>query len=321
MDELALIEMLEARFRKPSPSVEVGVGDDAAVVSSGGGARWAVTTDALVEGVHFDLGYGDARRIGHKALAVNLSDLAAMGATPRHCLLSLTLRDGIDDELIDGLLDGVEALAREHRVSIIGGNLSSAPCLTVTVTALGELSAPGLTRSGGNPGDRLMVTGHVGSAALGLELLRAGRDDLGPEESALVERQLAPEPRVAAGEVLRSMATAGIDISDGLAQDAGHLARSSRCGVRIDLEKLPLSPAYERLTAGRDDPWTPALAGGEDYELLLAVPPPMVRTAVLTAAGAGCVLQEIGELTLGEGVAIIDSEGRQLEPPAGWRHF
>jgi thiamine-monophosphate kinase len=244
-----------------------------------------------------------------------------MGATPRHCLLALTLREGLDGGLVDGVLDGMESLARQHRVAVVGGNLSAAPCLTLTVTALGELYGPGLTRAGGKPGDRLMVTGQVGSAALGLHLLRSGRRDLDAEESDLVERHLAPAPRVAAGEALRSMATAGIDISDGLAQDAGHLARASRCGVRIHLDRLPLSDAYERLTADLDDPWAPALAGGEDYELLLAVPQAMVATATMTAAGVGTPLHEIGELTLGEGVEVVGADGLARPAPAGWRHF
>lgn len=322
MNELELIETLERRFRSPSPSVEVGVGDDAAIVASGGGMRWALTTDAMVEGVHFDLALTDPERLGRKALAINLSDLAAMGSRPRHCLLALMLPAETEGGFVDRLLDGVEATAREHRVSVVGGNLSRGPCLSITVTAVGELSGPALTRDGGRPGDRLLLTGEVGSSALGLELLRRGPAEvLPPELAALVERHLDPTPRVAVGEALRGIARAAIDISDGLAQDAGHLARASRCGARIHLARLPLAGPYRALTADREDPFGPALGGGEDYELLFAVPEMMVRTAVTTAAGVGCALHEIGALEEGSGVVIEAEDGSERPAPAGYRHF
>jgi thiamine-monophosphate kinase len=320
MNEFDLITKLERRFSKTSPSVEVGIGDDAAVVAAGGGIRWALTTDALIEGVHFERRYASARQLGHKALAVNLSDLAAMGASPRHVLIALGLPEDVDEAFIDQLFDGLAALADRHRVSLVGGNISRSPVLSLTLTALGDLVGPAMERRGGSPGDLLVVTGPVGSAALGLRLLREGRDDLDDEELELVRCHLEPEPKVAVGGALRLMATAGIDISDGLAQDVGHLARASRCAARIELAKLPLSPAYHRLTQGLDDPWLPALAGGEDYELLLAIPPGMLRTAKMTANAAGSLLFDIGRLTQGEGVTVVDESGQEREAPMGWQH-
>ncbi len=321
MKEFDLIEKLERRFRRPSRSVEIGIGDDAAVVSAGGGMRWAVTTDAMVEGVHFDSTLGTPHQLGRKALAVNLSDLAAMGAEPRHALIALGLTENLEEPFVDALFDGLDEMGREHRVSIIGGNITRSPVFSINVTALGSLPGPALERGGGKPGDVLLVTGSVGSSALGLQLLRDGREDLDDDEKALLRRHLDPTPRVAVGEALRLMATAGIDISDGLAQDAGHLADASRCGARIELVKLPLSPAYEKLTANLEDRWLPALAGGEDYELLLSVPKALVATAQQTAVGVGCMLHEIGELVATQGVLVIDEDGRSREAPRGWEHL
>jgi thiamine-monophosphate kinase len=319
--EFDVIEALERRFSKPAASVEIGIGDDAAVVASGGGRRWALTTDALVEGVHFELGRGTVRQLGRKALAVNLSDLAAMGAEPRHALVALGLPEATGEALVEELFDGLESMAREHRVSIIGGNLTRSPVLSITVTAVGDLAGPALARAGGSPGDRLVVTGPLGSSALGLAMLREGREPADTDEAALVERHLDPAPRVAVGQVLRLIARAGIDISDGLAQDAGHLARASRCGARLELALVPRSPAYDRLVAGLDDPWAPALSGGEDYELLLAVPPPLLRTAVKTAAEVGATLHDIGALVEGSGVTIVAPDGAERHAPPGWQHF
>lgn len=320
MNEFDLIAKLKRRFSQPSPSVEVGIGDDAAVVAAGGGRRWALTTDSLIEGVHFERRHTTGRLLGRKALAVNLSDLAAVGADPRHALIALGLPEDVDEPFFDELFEGIAELAGEHRVAVVGGNISRAPALLITVTAVGDLDGPPLERRGAKPGDLLVVTGPVGSAALGLGLLAEGREDLDDEERELVRRHLDPEPKVAVGQALRLMARAGIDISDGLAQDAGHLAAASRCGVRIELGKLPVSPAYHRLTEGLDDPWLPALAGGEDYELLLAIPPELLHTAQLTANGAGSLLYDIGVLVQGEGVVVIDEAGGERPAPKGWEH-
>jgi thiamine-monophosphate kinase len=321
ISEFELIAELQRRFAKPSPGVEVGIGDDAAVVAAGGGMRWVLTTDALVEGVHFERRFGSPRQLGHKALAVNLSDLAAMGAEPRHALVALSVPEDINRDFIGALFDGLDGLAREHRVSVVGGNISRSPVLTITVTAVGSVAGPAMLRSCGSPGDRLVVTGHIGSAALGLELLKGGRDPADDDESALISRHLEPTPRVAAGQALRLMATAGIDISDGLAQDAAHLAEASRCGAKINVDDLPLSPAYDRLTEQLDDRWAPALSGGEDYELLLSIPPPMLHTAQMTANQVGTLLYDIGELVEGRDVVIVEADGTERPAPQGWVHF
>lgn len=316
-----MIASLTRRFSRPSRTVEVGIGDDAAVVSAGSGLRWALTTDAMVEGVHFVAGRGSAHQLGRKALAINLSDLAAMGASPRYALVALGLPEETEEALIDELYDGLETMAGEHRVAIVGGNITRARSLSITITAVGDLAGPGLTRAGGSPGDRLLVTGLVGSAALGRALLEAGREPSDDDEAALVARHLDPRPRVEAGEALRLIATAGIDLSDGLAQDAGHLAAASSCAARLELDALPRSSAYDRLTVELEDPWAPALAGGEDYELLLAVPAPLVETARASAAAAGVPLIDVGALEPGRGVTVVDAEGQPRTVPAGWSHL
>lgn len=321
MNEFELIAHLERRLSKPSIAVEVGIGDDAAVVSAGGGLRWAVTTDAMVEDVHFSLKQGDLTQLGHKALAVNLSDLAAMGASPRFALVALGLPEGFEPAKLDALYDGLQSLATEHRVSIVGGNISRSPLLTITITLLGSLAGPALIRGGGKPGDHLFLTGPVGSSALGRQLLLSGREPKDDEERACIARHLTPTPRVAVGETLRLIASAGIDVSDGLAQDAKHLTNASKCGARINLEALPRSPKYDELTQNLDDPWQPALSGGEDYELLLAVPKEMCSTAKLNAAQVGTELVEIGELIQDDELLLLGSDGAVHPPPPGWSHF
>lgn len=321
INEFEMIATLEQRFSKPSAGVEIGIGDDGAVVSAGGGLRWVFTTDALVEDVHFERHQITAKQLGHKALAVNLSDLAAMGAEPRHALVAVTLPEDISDDFVEELTEGIDTLAREHRVSIVGGNISRSPVITVTITAVGSLAGPPLLRSGGSPGDVLLVTGPLGSSALGLDLLRQGREPRDEEERALIAQHLTPAPKVAVGQALRLIATSGIDISDGLAQDAGHLSRASHCGARISLEALPLSPAYDRLTQDLEDRWRPALAGGEDYELLLSLPKTMVHTAQMTANQVGTILHEIGELLAGDGVVLVAPDGSERPAPSGWVHF
>jgi thiamine-monophosphate kinase len=323
MHEFELIAMVQQRFSRPSPGVELGIGDDAAVVAAGGGRRWVFTTDAVMEGVHFDRSYGTAHQLGRKALAINLSDLAAMGADPRYALIALACPEELEAPYLEELFAGLDELGREHRVSIIGGNVSRAPCLSLTITAIGDLSGPPLVRSGANPGDRLFVTGELGSAALGLELLRgalnvSNQDD---EGAPFIERQLDPRPRVAVGQALRLMATAGLDISDGLVQDAGHMATASGCSLRIERDRLPLAPAYHRLAQALPDPWAPALNGGEDYELLLTIPPTLAQTAQLTANQVGAELHEIGEVTGGSGVVVVDETGAPVIAPPGWQHL
>jgi thiamine-monophosphate kinase len=300
---LGEFELIDRFFRDcgaPRADVVLGVGDDGALLRPPPGADLVAVSDTLVEGVHFPVG-SPAESIGHRALAVNLSDIAAMGATPRWALLSLTLPQ-VEERWLAGFAHGFGALARAHGVALVGGDTTRGP-LTLGVQVLGTVPAgEGLRRSGGRPGDALFVTGTPGDAAAGLAIIMgapgvvagqaAGQRRDAPEDAleALRQRFLYPAPRLAEGEALRGLASACIDISDGLAGDLGKLAAASACAAVIDLEALPRSAA---LAAG----FTPeaalrfTLEGGDDYELLLAVPPAQVAQV---AAMPG--LTRIGEL-------------------------
>ncbi len=288
----------------------LGPGDDCAVLAPTRGAL-CVTTDAVVEGVHFTREGFSPEDIGHKALAVNLSDLAAMGATPRWFLCALALpRDFPERELLR-LARGMSALAREHRISLVGGNFTSARELSITLTAAGELQRPALTRGGARPGDLLYVSGTLGDARLGLQQLQAGK-----RRGAVILRQRRPVPRVALGRLASRFASAGMDVSDGLAQDLGHLCDASGVGAEVELAHLPLSPAV-RAALGPEG----ALAGGEDYELLLALPPERALAFERACARVAERVTCIGRLTRRRHRVLRDPDGRLIPPPAGFDHF
>jgi thiamine-monophosphate kinase len=308
--EFTFIDLFLSRF--PRARVPVGPGDDCAVLSPPRGAQ-CITTDAVVEDVHFTRAWFSPEDIGHKALAVNLSDLASMGAMPRWFVCALALpRDFPRRELL-GLAKGMSALAREHGIALVGGNFTSARELSITITAAGELlpgSAP-ITRAGGRPGDVLYVSGTLGDARLGLQQLLAGQ-----RRSAAILRQKRPVPKVELGRLAARFASAGLDISDGLAQDLGHLCAASRVSAELELERLPLSRAV-RASLGTEG----ALAGGEDYELLLAVPPERTSAFERACLRVEEPITRIGRLTPGAPGHIRDASGRSLRLPAGFDHF
>lgn len=294
----------------PRARVPVGPGDDCAVLAPSRGAQ-CITTDAIVEDVHFTRAAFSPADIGHKALAVNLSDLAAMGATPRWFVCALALPRDYPPRELSALARGMAALARAHRIALVGGNFTAARELSVTLTAAGELSHPPLTRAGARPGDLLYVSGTLGDARLGLQQLQRG-----VRRGSSVRRQRRPEPRVALGRLAARFASAGMDVSDGLAQDLGHLCAASRVGVELALERLPLSPAV-RAALGPEG----ALAGGEDYELLLAVPPGRGQAFERACARAGERVTRVGHLTREQGWVIRNGAGRLLTAPVGFDHF
>lgn len=306
--EFDLIQRFLACF--PRARVPVGPGDDCAVLAPSKRAL-CVTTDAVVEDVHFTRATFSPADIGHKALAVNLSDLAAMGAVPRWFVCALALPRDFPPRELSALGRGMAALAKAHRISLVGGNFTSAREVSVTLTVTGELSHPPLLRTGARPGDLLYVSGTLGDARLGLQQLQAG-----VRRGAAVKRQRRPEPRIALGQVAARFASAGMDVSDGLAQDLGHLCAASRVGVALDLERLPLSPAV-RSALGPEG----ALQGGEDYELLLAVPPPRVQAFERACARAGQAVTRVGVLTRERAWRIRDAGGRPRVPPPGFDHF
>jgi thiamine-monophosphate kinase len=269
LTEFALIERYFRKAGAMRADVQLGVGDDAALLQSPPGAQLVAAMDTLVEGVHFPRGSPPAS-IGHRVLAVNLSDIAAMGARPTWALLSLTLPK-LDESWLEEFTGGFSALARSYDVALVGGNTTSGP-LVLTTQILGHVAkSTALLRSGGRVGDRVFVTGTPGDAAAGLAIEQAKLTASSEAERYLRKRFLYPSPRLALGDCLRSYATACIDVSDGLLGDAGKLARASGCGVELVFDDLPVSE--ELVSAvGERRARELALTGGEDYELCFTVP-------------------------------------------------
>lgn len=318
MNEFDLIRDYFASQPVKRADVVLGIGDDAALVSVPPEHELVVSTDMLVAGVHFPQST-DAASIGHKALAVNLSDLAAMGAQPAWFTLNLSLPQ-VDPAWLGEFCTGLYGLARRFDVALIGGDTTRGP-LTIGIQILGLVPhGQALTRSSAKPGDHIYVSGTLGEAALGLQLLE-GRLDL-PEEDQrpVMERLNRPLPRVAAGLQLRGIASACIDISDGLAADLGHILEASRVGARIHLDRLPLSPAYDR--ARERVGWQPALAGGDDYELCFTVPPAKESELRKQAAQFGVAFHEIGRIEAEAGLRVLDEQGAPYTPATvGYDHF
>ena len=314
--EFDLIARIRRHTEVNRDDVVTGIGDDAAVVAVPAGRELAIAVDTLVEGVHFPVGTA-AVDIGWKALAVNLSDLAAMGATPAWALLALTTPDA-DVTFFDDLARGFAELATPYRLALIGGDTTRGP-LTVTVAVHG-FTAPGeaLLRSGARVGDVVMVTGTLGDAAAGLRCLAEA--DASPY-AALIERLHRPTPRVSAGQALRGVATACIDVSDGLVADLGHICAASGVGIDVEAAMLPRSSAL--LTHFADaDALDFALGGGDDYELCFTVPADLASEAGATLARLGCGATRIGRVVEGAGVRVLDEHGQVYEPArAGWNHF
>jgi thiamine-monophosphate kinase len=304
VDRAGEFELIE-RFTRPftrGEGVRVGIGDDAAVLGPPPGEDLVATVDAVVAGVHFGPGF-TPEEIGWKSVAVNLSDLAAMGARPLWALVALATPPAADAARLARIGRGIAACARRHGLAVVGGNVTAAPVLSVTVTVLGSVR-PGraLLRSGGRPGDLLVVSGTLGDAALGLEP-GAGA---GPRA-----RQRRPRPRLALGRGVVGIATAAIDLSDGLLQDLGHLCAASGLGARVDADRLPLSAAYRAAVRRSPTPLERALSGGEDYELLLAVPPARLGELRRAAREARTRVTVVGVLEARRGVRVVQG-GRPL---------
>ena len=318
--ERLLIERIKARLTSPS-WVVVGAGDDAAVIEPERGSLDVVTTDALVEGVHFDRRFCPPEAIGHKALAVNLSDLAAMGASPRAALLSLVLPEDLRIADLDALLDGLLSLAARFKVALIGGNIAQSPGpLVVDVTAIGAVGRRRvLTRAGARPGDGVYVTGSIGAGAVGLSAFREHAN-----EPAAQERYLRPEPRVRAGMLLgrNRAATACIDLSDGLADALFQLAEASGAGIAVDPAALPIDDAVLRwFEQHRADPVLEAVAGGDDYELLFTSRPAQRgRLRAVRQQVGSLPITKIGVVTKERKVVLTTPDGERALPE-GYQHF
>jgi len=323
MGEFELLAKVWERLPPPAPRVKLGSGDDAAVTLPGGAT--ATSVDAFVEGVHFRREWSSPAQIGRKALAAALSDLAAMGAEPGEAYVALGVPSDLDEDGCLELLDGMTALAEETGTTLAGGDLTRAPALTLAMTAVGHAAAPEdfVSRAGARPGDVLAVTGELGGAAAGLLLLEETSLHSMPDSGTrrrfelLRSRLLAPRPRLGAGRALGGGgASAMIDLSDGLGGDAGHVAVQSGVRLAIDATLLPLAEGLAEVAAaaGRD-PLELAVSGGEDYELLVALPPQRFAEAAAAVRRAeGIELTRVGEVVAGEGVEIKLPDGRLLRP-------
>ena len=292
--------------------VKLGIGDDAAVLALPQGLQLVAATDTLNAGTHFP-DETSPFDIGYKCLAVNLSDLAAMGATPRWALLSLSMPEA-DPEWVRLFAEGFKSLAQLHDVTLVGGDTTSGP-LSISLTALGSVE-PGkfLTRSGAKPGDLLVVSGTVGGAAHALDMLQAGATVL---DRHLLDR---PEPRVKLGLALAELASACIDVSDGLLADLGHVLKLSGCGARLDIEKLPRSQELSRL---KDDlRWHYQLSGGDDYELLFTLPQQHRGRLSSLSQQLDIDLTVIGEIEADLGIRCFGKNGEPYSPhETGFEHF
>ncbi len=313
--EFDLIESIRRRANT-RPDVVFGIGDDAAIVTVREGHELLVSTDTLVAGVHFP-DDTTASDIGWKALAVNLSDLAAMGAEPAWASLALTLPQ-IDNDWFDAFLDGFFELANQHGVALIGGDTTRGP-LAITLTVHGLVPrGTALRREGAGFADDIWVTGSLGDAAGGLAQWRAQ----GIQSAKLRHRLDRPTPRIEAGIALRQYATAAIDISDGLAADLGHILARSGVGAELDLERLPTTRSLADHFPGQHERWRLQLSGGDDYELCFTAPAAHALAIEQALAAIDLRGTVIGRITAGNALRLLDGEGQPFAiDAAGFEHF
>ncbi|MDZ7583756.1 MAG: thiamine-phosphate kinase [Thiobacillus sp.] len=312
-------DLIARHFTRATPGAVLGVGDDCALLAPTPGMQLAVSSDMLLEGRHFSPQDSPAG-IGHKSLAVNLSDLAAMGATPRWATLSIALPEA-DDAWLTAFARGFFRMADQHGIELVGGDTTRG-ALTISITVIGEVP-PGqaLRRDGAQPGDDVWVSGTIGSAALALAY-RQGRLFMEQVDAARVLPALyLPTPRVELGIALRGVALSAIDISDGLLADLGHILERSQVGARLEFAALPTLPAaqaYLHEKVARDC----VLAGGDDYELCFTAPAERRDAVAAAAQSAGVAVTRIGRIDAEPGLSVIDADGQRLPfDKAGYDHF
>ena len=318
LGERRLLARIQSRFEKTNrrhEDVVVGIGDDAAVIAPRRNSQTVLTTDAQVEGVHFDRRLATAEDIGFRSLAVNISDLAAMGAAQLGFTLAMTLPQA-EPVWLEAFARGLSRMAESCDLALVGGDTTRGP-LSLTLTVFGQVPAgQALTRSGARPGDLLCVGGSLGDGAGALPLVLGRQSTQGEAADYLLRRYWTPQPQLALGQWLRGKASAALDISDGLLADCGHIAAASGLALQIAQDSLPLAPALRALAgSGALDC---ALAGGDDYRLAFTLPPELLPA--LRAQWPEAVV--IGQALAGQGVRLIDGQGRHIEPPrAGYQHF
>lgn len=315
-------DLIARYFARPARRNPLGVGDDCALLQPGAGMQLAVSTDMLVEGRHFFAG-ADPRALGHKALAVNLSDLAACGAQPLACTLALAL-PRVDEPWLAAFSEGLFALADAHGCELVGGDTTRGP-LTIGITVFGEVPAgQALLRSGAGAGDDLWVSGTLGDARLALEALQDMAPLPGAALDAARERLDRPQPRVALGVALRGIATAAIDVSDGLLGDLGHVLKRSGVGAEVEAACAPglLAALRQGLSLPPERVEELVFAGGDDYELAFTAPPAQREAVQAAASRAGVPVTRIGRITDAPGLRLLDSQGRPLTRRfASFDHF
>jgi thiamine-monophosphate kinase len=325
-DELA--RAIARLLSGPTPGVLLGPGDDAALVETGPGLG-LLTADTLVEGLDFEL-HRPARDVGYKAIVVNVSDVAAMGGSPRFATVSLVLPSTVHVPWVMELYGGMLEACKEHACTIVGGDLSRGTEVVISVALTGEVS-PGrvLSRRGARPGDRVVVTGSLGAAAGGLALLRADEQVLRAAAGTGWEHDLSqaldrPVARVGEGQTLAQHgATAMIDVSDGFLLDLSRLCEASAVGARVHLDAVPVHPSVVELSRVAEvEPLDLALSGGDDYELLATIPGDRFEQASEAMDGRfGTTLHDIGEVVGGSGLVGVDARGERPLQPKGWDHF
>ena len=331
--EFGLISWIRGKMDLRDSNIASGIGDDAAVITPPKRCVSLFTTDILIEDTHFRLDYTDPLRLGKKALSINLSDIAAMGGTPQYFLLSMGLPLHLPFRWIEEFFHGVQQVAEEYNLSLIGGDTSLARKLTINVTLIGRGKAGEVIyRKGAQAGDQIMVTGTLGNAALGLRILKSHKGDssisrAGDSDLAeLIEKHLSPTSRIAEGRLIAKnhLASAMIDISDGLMADLGHILEESHAGAKIWISQLPLSEAYRRKAPqyiSRDIDL--AISGGEDYELLLTTPRKKGEKLLGLFRQSGLKITPIGEIVDPRyGLRLLLDDGREYAPRRkGFDHF
>jgi thiamine-monophosphate kinase len=311
-------DLIAEYFTRPVRRATLGVGDDCALLAPAAGQQLAVSSDMLVEGRHF-LSTVAPERLGHKALAVNLSDLAACGARPLAFTLALAL-PRVDRAFLQGFALGLHRLAEAHGIELVGGDTTAGP-LNICITAFGEVPAgQALLRSGARAGDRLWVSGHLGDARLALEVFRGTLGLPGEDFEAVRVAMETPQPRVALGQALRGLASSAIDLSDGVVGDLQHVLKASGTGATLDHEAIPRSAVLARQSPAWQQ--TCVLAGGDDYELLFTAAPAHDAAVLAAGAAAGVAVTPIGSIEAQPGLRIVDAQGRPLVAELrGFDHF
>ena len=333
LGEFGLISRFQSRLKYHSPQVVKGIGDDCAVLSLENGNYQVLTTDALVESVHFNLKTHTPEQLGWKTMAVNISDIAAMGGQPKFAVLSIGIPKSIPVSFLDRFYKGINKASQKYKVALVGGDTVSSPKhLFINLALLGETwKKKVFTRSGARPGDKIFVTGTLGDSALGLKILESPRKSwkgLEAHKMKCVQRHLKPEPRVDVATWLaksKYKVTSMIDISDGLTQDLGHILNAGKVGAELFEEQVPISKPLSKYSLINGlSALQLALEGGEDYELLFTLAPEDVNNlGIESITKVDHPVTQIGVITARKGIRLISKTGRSniLQRPMGFNHF